>query len=76
MKGLAVGREDGCMAARHVEVVDAEIEGRADGFYNIRFLLRADDGRAHADDADFFSAVGEHSVFHMCLQIVMVLSIV
>ena len=53
MKGLAVGREDGRMAARHVEVVDAKIEGRADGFYNIRFLLRADDGRAHADDADF-----------------------
>ena len=64
------------MAARHIEVVYAEIIGCADGFRDVRFLLRADDGRAHAYDADFFSAVGEHSVFRMCLQIVMVLSIV
>ena len=75
LEGFSVGGENACVSACHVKIVDAEVEGGTDGPDDVRFFLRADHGRAHADDADLFAAMGENSVFHMYLRIDRILPI-
>ena len=75
LEGFSVGGENACMSACHVKIVDAKVEGGTDGPDDVRFFLRADHGRAHADDADLFAAMGENSVFHMYLRIDRILPI-
>ena len=66
LKRLAVGWENGRVAARHVEVVHAALTGRAHRLDDFLFGLRADDRRAHADYADSFAAARQNAIVHSC----------
>ena len=64
LQRLAVGGKDGGVAARHVKVVDAAVDGGPDSGDDLFFRLCADDGGAHTDDAYLFPAVGQNAIFH------------
>ena len=66
LERLSVGRKDGCVAARHVEVVHAALAGRAHRFDDLLLGPRADDRRAHADHADFLAAARQCAIVHSC----------
>lgn len=65
LQRLAVGGKDGGMSAGHVEIVDAAFIGGPNRGDDFLLRLRADNGRAHADDADLFPAMGQNTILHM-----------
>ena len=66
-QGLAVGGDDRGVARRQVKVVDAALHGGADGVDDLALRPGADDGGAHADDADLLPSVGQGTILHMLL---------
>ena len=58
LQGLAIGAEDRCMAACHVKTIHAQLDRSADSPDDLAFRPRANDGRAHADDADPLATMG------------------
>lgn len=63
-KGFADAGEDGGVAARKIDIVDAAVQRKCHRFHDVLNGMFSDDGGPEADDADLLGSMGQLPVFH------------
>ena len=63
-KGFSDAGEDGGVAAREIDIVDAAVQRKCHRFHDVLNGVFSDDGGSEADDADLLGSVGQLPVFH------------